>query len=777
LISSTIPLPANTEILLRFMSLVENFGTFGMGENNNSVYIIHGTDTTWVWSANTSLDFWEESPEIELTQFAGESIKIAFVYTGMNNSHRWYVDDISVDVYTCPPPKNLFVVKPNATSARLTWEAGASETLWNLAYSDTQHFNPDINEAIQKFENVTFPFDITDLNPDIEYWFKVQANCGTEESQWTHSQNVAGCEVIATIGVLHQEYRHIGEAFNAINYGVHQGDIMIKVHGFSRLSSTATLYASGPVAANYTSVLIYPTMNNTMIVGDMNSALIDFSRAKNVTIDGRINGMGDAEQLTIRNESTGTSASTIRFRNSAEFNTIQYCKIQGSTRATTGGAVLFFSTVASGNGNSDNLIQFNEIGGFEEDQNNRPMNTLYCNGTAAYPSVNNTIRNNKFVNFIRNSATSYGVRLQVGSSSWTIKENSFYQTDETFTSTGIRTYFAIDIDNAAGSNFIIEDNYIGGREPFASGAQFNLSGTASSIFYGIRINAAASAIVKNNTITNIYHSSINNSAFYGISVAGAGIIDVEDNTIGNNITLHSPVRRAAATSTISGGSVSSITITDPGEGYIDTPTVSVASPPSGSGGTRATLIATVSGGEVFLEIDNPGSAYTSEPSITIHGSPIGRGIYANGSASIKVKNNNITGITTTGALPGSVYSFYGINSVSTGNREISGNTIGHISNPNSIHLSNATTDATIFTQTFYGIVSSTDNTNVVISNNTIANVTNTVENTTASHVRGIHVTAGANEISDNTIYNLSSNSGYDNATGTMVCSLELIIKV
>jgi len=85
------------------------------------------------------------------------------------------------------------------------------------------------------------------------------------------------------------------------------------------------------------------------------------------------------------------------------------------------------------------------------------------------------------------------------------------------------------------------------------------------------------------------------------------------------ITVLHPSVGAAATATIgAGGTVTNLTLTNPGTGYTGVPSVSVSSPPTGIG-TTATVTATISGiGEVSsLTITNPGSGYTVAPTIII----------------------------------------------------------------------------------------------------------------------------------------------------------------
>ena len=75
-----------------------------------------------------------------------------------------------------------------------------------------------------------------------------------------------------------------------------------------------------------------------------------------------------------------------------------------------------------------------------------------------------------------------------------------------------------------------------------------------------------------------------------------------------------------AGSTISGGAVSAVTVTDGGSGYTSAPTVTFSAPTTG---TTATGTATISNSGIVtgVTITNPGSGYTVAPTVTFGRSP------------------------------------------------------------------------------------------------------------------------------------------------------------
>ena len=73
-------------------------------------------------------------------------------------------------------------------------------------------------------------------------------------------------------------------------------------------------------------------------------------------------------------------------------------------------------------------------------------------------------------------------------------------------------------------------------------------------------------------------------------------------------------RTATAVATLSNGAVDAVTVTDPGEGYLYPPSVSI----TGGGGVGATATATISDGSVrSITVTAPGGGYTNVPEVVV----------------------------------------------------------------------------------------------------------------------------------------------------------------
>lgn len=98
--------------------------------------------------------------------------------------------------------------------------------------------------------------------------------------------------------------------------------------------------------------------------------------------------------------------------------------------------------------------------------------------------------------------------------------------------------------------------------------------------------------------------SVSNALFTGTGQFKFALVNA-----GSNVT-----RQATATATVTSGFVTSIAVTDGGNGYTTAPTVTI----SGGGGSAATATATVSGGAVTgITVVSAGGGYTSIPTVTI----------------------------------------------------------------------------------------------------------------------------------------------------------------
>ncbi|MFZ4522473.1 MAG: T9SS type A sorting domain-containing protein, partial [Bacteroidales bacterium] len=574
--------------------------------------------------------------------------------------------------------------------------------------------------------------------------------CGTSAPA-TMTVIVNQVEVTATLGTDDACYPTVKAAFDKINDGTHRGTIVIKIHGNTTETASAVLNASLSGAANYSTILMYPT-GSYSVSGNFASSLIDFNGADNVTIDGRVNQAGSAIGLTFTQaESASANTRTFRFINSAENNVIRYCKVAGSSISATGGVVAF-STATAGNGNDNNTIEYCDItnaGG------NRPVNAIYSSGSAGFINSGNIIRNNNIYDFFRQAATSYGFNLAANTSDWTIQGNSLYETTA-FVPTGTFTYRAIYITNTSGNNFIISENKIGGRAPDCSGDPLTMTG-AAHLFYGIELSVGTTTAtsLQGNVIRNFNCTSTSTTPWQGIRItAGAVIAGTQaGNEIGESTGTGSVTLTNSTASATSYGfycsSTGSVTFSNNIIGSISTVgSVSIAHSFTGilkSGAGTFILDNNTIGSTVTANsIQASSTANTSIQSVI--------GISSAGNGSITITGNTIANMfnafnrsTTSGQIVG-IMSTGGVNTINN-------NTI------NDLSTASPSTGTTNAAASVIGIALTSTLAGQIVSGNSIYNLYNTCNISRAVQVYGIYISngtaAGTHTIIGNFISNLT----------------------
>lgn len=144
LVTPAINLPELFTIQLSFWS----YNTWPTYYFKNSVLVSTGSidpasgDYVEVWAATSVTSAWEQT-EIDLSNYAGSTVYIAFRYEG-DDAHSWYLDDILVDgsAPVLNPPTNLEAAV-STNNVTLTWDAPAvKELLGYKVYRDEVLITP-----------------------------------------------------------------------------------------------------------------------------------------------------------------------------------------------------------------------------------------------------------------------------------------------------------------------------------------------------------------------------------------------------------------------------------------------------------------------------------------------------------------------------------------------------------------------------------------------------------------------------------------------------------
>jgi len=343
-------------------------------------------------------------------------------------------------------------------------------------------------------------------------------------------------KVIATLGTTTGDYTTLNRAFEKINDGTHQGAITIKINASTLETASAVLNANGSGSAVYSAVTIYPTVTGLSISGAIDGPLVDLNGADHVCIDGRVNGSGSAKDLTISNTSTsnieGTSA--LRFIESAENNSIKYCKIKGSAteQYPTVCGIIYFASSSTGNGNDSDTIDNCDI---TSSTSGRANYAILSKGSSSRENSGIIISNNNIYNYSNPVYNSHGIFLFSNSSAWKITGNSFYETTFFVPAAG-GSYGMIVINS--GNNYEITNNFMGGSSANCNGI-WEKSAAFSNHFYGIYLNTdeLIASSIQGNTIKNINWLNNDSSPWFGffIQSGSVNIGSISGNTIGSAV--------------------------------------------------------------------------------------------------------------------------------------------------------------------------------------------------------------------------------------------------
>jgi hypothetical protein len=373
----------------------------------------------------------------------------------------------------------------------------------------------------------------------------------------------AQVSVTATAGTLGPTtYTTLKGAFDAINLGTHQDAITVSITGDTTETATAALNASGLGPTVYTSVFVAPSGGGRTITGAIAGAVIKLDGADNVTLDGRIGGVG--RNLTVSNTSAATDTAVIWLAsvavgNGARNNVIRNLEIAAGTDSSVSSDVSFgilmsgatISTTSNGEDNDNNAFIANRIikshyglvtRGNPSNPNDSPTVTDNIIGPAAFGSdqlgrVGIFMQGDSFATVARNTVQFAGclatqtctgadrVGIAIGSDSWSV--------------TGSGTYLGL-------GGYTVTRNVV---RDIVDEKTFSAIGVILAVAYPF---GPTSNLVANNMIFNIRANATSGHQMAGIAIGGGS----RDTIAFNSIVLTGDVDPGtAAASTIFGNGI------------------------------------------------------------------------------------------------------------------------------------------------------------------------------------------------------------------------------
>jgi hypothetical protein len=198
-------IPVNTLMLDFYLDKTGETGTFEVGvmtdPTDASTFQLVTTVNSNIIGNNAQS---YERHVLTLASYNGTGKYIAFrVSNTVSCGYR--MDDLTVSyIPACMAPINFHEIQSSDNSVTLMWTETGSAHSWNVKYG-LQGFDPETEGELASANHV--PFSILNLQTTTTYDFYVQANCGSDQSEWvgpvttttgTYTMGITGSDTIIT---------------------------------------------------------------------------------------------------------------------------------------------------------------------------------------------------------------------------------------------------------------------------------------------------------------------------------------------------------------------------------------------------------------------------------------------------------------------------------------------------------------------------------------------------------------------------------------------------
>lgn len=273
------------------------------------------------------------------------------------------------------------------------------------------------------------------------------------------------------------------------------------------------------------------TVKTIANASNLSQAMLRFNGARNVTINGSFNGVGQYFRIINTHTTPASCQAAILFTNGAQNDTLKGSIIEtNATNATLGSVVIGTTGTINNISITQNLFR-NAIG--TPGTAGNPVNAIYGN-SANYSNIviggPTLTEANEFRNY-----TGSGVLFASAGNQITIQRNYFYHT----IANGTTNLSHISITN--GNEHTILGNSIGGSNTARSGVALATSGTHIGI--ALNVGAAFASNIQGNTISN-FGNQANVGTTVGIQITN-GLVNIGTsiaNTIGGGANAYDTLR-------------------------------------------------------------------------------------------------------------------------------------------------------------------------------------------------------------------------------------------
>lgn len=208
-----------------FLSFDNCFRDYSYGSSEAHVEVWNGTTWTDVLTMSGSSDGYPDANHkmIDITTACGgsSSAKIRFHWMNGACDYYWAIDNVTVQIITCPSPGNLTASSISPTGATISWSTpatGAPGIGYQYYYNTTGTAPTASTPATASTTDTSVSF--TTLSPSTQYYFWARSVCSaTDTSEWTSSPLIFRTPQIPATLPYTDTFTSTGGSWSFINDG------------------------------------------------------------------------------------------------------------------------------------------------------------------------------------------------------------------------------------------------------------------------------------------------------------------------------------------------------------------------------------------------------------------------------------------------------------------------------------------------------------------------------------------------------------------------------
>jgi gliding motility-associated-like protein len=270
-----------------------------LGETGNDYFRVWTVPTTFAPTVGTQItavansrikigndltansNFTTQNYTLNATPYAGSTMRLVFEWRNNNvtgNQPPAAIDNVKLDLITCPKPGNLVISNIGYSTAQVAWANGGSESQWEVLVLPANAPAPNAG-AVGTITNFGTPFQITGLTSVTCYDVYIRARCSaTEFSFWSvpvrfcTTPNYCAGDHFFDTGGISGNYQN-NENITSIICPDNAGDVITVVFNDFNLTTGDNLVIrdgnlpTSPIVGTYTGTTLPPSFTATSASG------------------------------------------------------------------------------------------------------------------------------------------------------------------------------------------------------------------------------------------------------------------------------------------------------------------------------------------------------------------------------------------------------------------------------------------------------------------------------------------------------------------------------